>query len=381
MKETLKLKLGKVTLEGDFTLPANPKGLILFVHGRENGRFSPRCQFVSQYLNKRGYVTILLNLYAQRDPELNPQEFNLEILANRLREFTVKLKSISNLAKLPFGFYGANTGAAVALKAAYSLKKQIHAVVSKGGRTDLTKDVLNLIRTPTLLLVGEKDPPIKNLNKASLSHIDAPAALKIIPNASHLFEETGALESVALETEAWFETHLRKPGRDKKVNHFNNRAMIKERKENRINNPNRRMESNSKKKVGVWIDHNQALLVTCNNHRATLYDKVESPIESNVRYNGETNSKTRFGGNYAPSNNENKIHNIEQEQVKKYFSILEDRLDGYDEILLLGPGVFKKQFLKQISSNKQFSHVKAYAVDADKMTHHQLLAFVNDHFS
>jgi len=216
MKETLKLNLGKVTLEGDFTLPSNPRGLIVFAHGIGSGRFSPRYHFVSQYLNKQGYVTFLLDLYARRDPELNPEEFNLEILANRLRDVTVKLKSLPNLSKLPFGFYGSNTGAAVALLAASYLKKQVHAVVSKRGRTDLTNDVLNLIQTPTLLLVGENDSSIKNLNRASLNLIDAPKALKIIPNASHLFDEVGALESVALETEAWFGVHLKMSNRVRK---------------------------------------------------------------------------------------------------------------------------------------------------------------------
>lgn len=216
MKETLILNLGKVKLEGDLTFTSNPRGLIVFAHGIRSDLFSPRYHFISQFLNKRGYVTLLLDLYARQDPKLNPEEFNLEILAKRLREAIFKLKSLPKLAKLPFGLYGSNTGAAVALLAASFLKKHVHAVVSKRGRTDLIKDVLNLIQTPTLLLVGEYDFPIKNLNRTSFNLIDAPKALKIIPNASHSFEETGALESAALETEAWFGVHLNKSKRIRK---------------------------------------------------------------------------------------------------------------------------------------------------------------------
>lgn len=141
------------------------------------------------------------------------------------------------------------------------------------------------------------------------------------------------------------------------------------------------MDAKSLKKIGVWIDQNQALLVKYDNKQPALLEKIESPIESKVRYTGETNSKTRIGSNFAASNNEYKTNHIRQEQVKKYFSILENKLGGYDEILLFGPGIFKTQFLKQISSNKAFSHVKAYTLDSDKMTHNQLLAFVKNHFS
>ncbi|RIW17203.1 alpha/beta hydrolase [Algoriphagus lacus] len=208
MKETLKIELGKIALEGDLTLPAHSKGLVIFAHGSGSGRYSPRNQFISQYLNKQSYATYLLDLYARHDPELDPEEFNLKVLAGRLREVTTRLKSLPYLIKLPVGFYGSSTGAAVALVAASLLKDQIHAIVSRGGRTDLANDVLHLVKAPTLLLVGENDPPILDFNLESLSLINAQKALKVIPGASHLFEEPGALEAVALETEAWLEAHL-----------------------------------------------------------------------------------------------------------------------------------------------------------------------------
>jgi len=141
------------------------------------------------------------------------------------------------------------------------------------------------------------------------------------------------------------------------------------------------METKENKKIGVWMDQKQALLVSCENKHASFKEKVESPVESMVRYPGETDSKTKMKNNLAASNNEYKTHHVHQEQLKKYFSILKDKLDGYDEILLLGPGVFKNQFLKHISTNKGFSKVKVHALDADKMTSNQLLTLVKKHFS
>ncbi|WP_075350323.1 hypothetical protein [Algoriphagus marinus] len=141
------------------------------------------------------------------------------------------------------------------------------------------------------------------------------------------------------------------------------------------------METKENKKIGVWMDQRQAFLVTCENKQASLKEKIESPIESMVRYPGETDSKTKMKSNYAASNNEYKTHNIQQEQLKKYISILKGKLDGYDEILIFGPGVFKNQFLKHISTDKGFSSVKVNTLDADKMTSNQLLTFVKNHFS
>jgi pimeloyl-ACP methyl ester carboxylesterase len=210
MNETLKIDLGKVVLEGDLTLPSLPKGLIIFAHGSGSGRFSPRNHFIAQHLNKQKFATFLFGLYESKESEIFKQEFNLELLAGRLRDVTRKLKSFPFLTKLPVGYYGSSTGAAVALVAAAYLKNQVHAVVSRGGRTDLADDFLYLVKAPTLLLAGENDPVILGFNQDSLKLIDAPKALKIIPNASHLFEEPGALEAVAMETSAWFESYLGK---------------------------------------------------------------------------------------------------------------------------------------------------------------------------
>lgn len=208
MKETIKIELGKVTLEGDLALPLLPKGLVLFAHGSGSGRNSPRNQFVADRLNRHGYATFLVDLYSPKESEAETQDFNLQLLADRFQNVILKLKSFPFLAKLPVGLYGSSTGAAVALVAAAHLKGHVHAVISRGGRTDLADDFLHFVEAPILLLAGENDRIILEINLKSLNRIDAPKALKIIPDASHLFEEPGTLEAVAEETEAWFEIHL-----------------------------------------------------------------------------------------------------------------------------------------------------------------------------
>lgn len=141
------------------------------------------------------------------------------------------------------------------------------------------------------------------------------------------------------------------------------------------------METKNNKKLGLWMDHSHAYLIACQDKKVSLLESVESPVEGMVRYPGETDSKFRVGATHAASNQEIKSNNIHQEQIRRYFSALEDKLLGFEEILLLGPGVLKNQFLKKISANKAFSKVKVHTLDADKMTSNQLLALVKKHFS
>lgn len=208
IEEILKIDLEKVTLEGNLTLPNLAKGMILFVHGSGSGRFSPRNQFVAKHLNKLGYGTFLFDLFSSQEGEIPEQEFNLKLLAGRLRDVTNKLKTYPFLTKLPFGYYGSSTGAAVALVAASYQPDIVHAVVCRGGRVDLASGFLSLIEAPTLLIAGENDPVILNINRESMELLDTSKELKTIPNASHLFEEPGTLEAVASATSSWFENHL-----------------------------------------------------------------------------------------------------------------------------------------------------------------------------
>lgn len=141
------------------------------------------------------------------------------------------------------------------------------------------------------------------------------------------------------------------------------------------------METKENKKLGIWMDQSRAYLIACSDKQASLIEEIESPVESMVRYPGESDSKIRVGSTHAASNNEVKTNNIHQEQLKKYFSMVEDKLIGFEDILLLGPGVLKNQFFKKISSNKAFSKVKVQLQDADKMTSNQLLAVVRAYFT
>jgi hypothetical protein len=141
------------------------------------------------------------------------------------------------------------------------------------------------------------------------------------------------------------------------------------------------METKENKKLGVWMDQSQAFLICMENHHPFLLEKIVSPIESRVRYSGETDSKTKLGTSLAASNHEKKTNHIHKEQLKKYFSVLEDSIRSFDEILLLGPGVLKTQFFKHISSNKSFSESKIQVKDSDKLTFNQLLAIIREHYS
>ncbi|MDF2157267.1 alpha/beta fold hydrolase [Algoriphagus sp. CAU 1675] len=221
MKESLKIEIGKVILEGDLTVPNLPKGLVLFAHGSGSGRNSPRNHFVAEYLNKLGYATFLMDLFANTESELSTGDFDLKFLSERMREVTVKLKSFPFLSKLPVGLYGSSTGAAVALVAASYLPKQVHAVVCRGGRVDLATGFLGLVQAPTLLVVGGNDDYVLELNRESFELLESPKKIKVIPGAGHLFEEPGTLEEVAKETGDWFETHLSPIPKNEEIDQVN----------------------------------------------------------------------------------------------------------------------------------------------------------------
>jgi hypothetical protein len=141
------------------------------------------------------------------------------------------------------------------------------------------------------------------------------------------------------------------------------------------------METKENKKLGVWMDQSQAFLISMENHHPFLLEKIVSPVESMVRYPGETDTKTKLGTGLAASNHEKKTNHVHQEQLKKYFSVLEDKIRSFDEILLLGPGVLKTQFFNHITSNKSLNKTKVQVKDSDKLTFNQLLATIREHYS
>jgi putative phosphoribosyl transferase len=199
-------------LEADLAVPANARGIILFAHGSGSSRHSPRNKAVAQDLNEAGYATLLLDLLTRAEETIDIQtaelRFNVELLAGRLLWATDWVKRQQELAGLPIGYFGASTGAAAALIAAAQRPDDVAAVVSRGGRPDLAMDHLELVRAPTLLIVGSNDTQVIELNRQAFLKLRCGKEMAIVPGASHLFEEPGALERVSQLAAEWFELYL-----------------------------------------------------------------------------------------------------------------------------------------------------------------------------
>ncbi|HUE97555.1 MAG TPA: alpha/beta family hydrolase [Longimicrobiaceae bacterium] len=200
------------TLEGDLTLPANARGVVLFAHGSGSSRHSPRNQFVAQRLNESGLCTLLLDLLTPAEEDLDRRtrqlRFDIEMLANRLVAAVAWLRSQPRTRDLEIGLFGASTGGGAALVAAAAMPHAIHAVVSRGGRPDLAGAALPRVQAPTLLIVGGDDVPVIGLNREAMARMTAKVQLEIVPGASHLFEEHGKLEIVADAARDWFIQYL-----------------------------------------------------------------------------------------------------------------------------------------------------------------------------
>ncbi len=207
-----RIPAGDVLLEGDLELPANPSGLVIFAHGSGSSRHSPRNREVALVLRHGGLGTLLFDLLTRREEELDLRtaelRFNIEFLARRLRAATDWVRAQPVLQALGLGYFGASTGAAAALVAAADAPEWMRAVVSRGGRPDLAGAALAQVRAPTLLLVGGEDTRVLALNRQALQHLPGKKRLEIIPGATHLFEEPGALELVAQLSRDWFRAHL-----------------------------------------------------------------------------------------------------------------------------------------------------------------------------
>jgi putative phosphoribosyl transferase len=199
---------GKHRLEGILDIPANARGVVLFAHGSGSGRFSPRNQFVARALQKAGLATLLIDLLEEREAEDREKVFDIDLLAERLEDAATWLGQDEETQHLRVGHVGASTGAAAALQAAAAEPDKIGAVVSRGGRPDLAWDYLHLVQAPTLLIVGVQDEEVLGLNQAALRHLRCPKELVVIPGATHLFPEPGALEEVARLAQQWFGRHL-----------------------------------------------------------------------------------------------------------------------------------------------------------------------------
>jgi len=199
---------GQVHLPGILAWPRQPSGIVLFVHGSGSGRLSPRNAVVAQQLRAAGLGTLLFDLLTEVEAADRRNVFDIDHLSERLLAATMWLTRQPETDGLPFGYFGASTGAAAALKAAAASPIDIAAVVSRGGRPDLAGEALRLVRAPTLLLVGSRDPEVLGLNQMALAQLTCFARLVVIPGASHLFEEPGTLEEAGRLAAAWLVQHF-----------------------------------------------------------------------------------------------------------------------------------------------------------------------------
>jgi putative phosphoribosyl transferase len=209
------VKIPPVGLSGDLTIPARATGVVLFAHGSGSSRHSRRNRYVASVLQEGGLATLLLDLLTEAEEEVDLQtrhlRFDIGLLAGRIEEATDWLQHEVSTQRLPAGYFGASTGGGAALVAATERPSAIGAVVSRGGRPDLAGPALRRVQAPTLLIVGGDDYQVIELNRQAMAELHCEKELSIVPGASHLFEEPGALEQVADLALSWFKRHLIQP--------------------------------------------------------------------------------------------------------------------------------------------------------------------------
>ncbi|MCP3973560.1 MAG: alpha/beta hydrolase [bacterium] len=211
--DIVSIPYGEKELLGELTVPDQPVGVVIFAHGSGSSRHSPRNREVADALRARGLGTLLMDLLtAEEEHEeryTRHHRFDIHLLANRLLVATDFVKSHTNNPQVPIGYFGASTGAAAALAAAAQLGDAVGAVVSRGGRPDLAGATLAVVTSPTLLIVGSEDGPVIGMNRDAMAKMaSASVRMEIVPGATHLFAEPGALERVAELAGAWFAQHL-----------------------------------------------------------------------------------------------------------------------------------------------------------------------------
>jgi len=210
--QSLRIPAPGVTLEADVVVPDPASGVVLFAHGSGSSRHSPRNRHVAGELQRAGLATVLADLLTPEEEQVDARtgalRFDIGLLAGRVAALTDWLVDQEHTADLGVGLFGASTGAAAALVAATQRPASVEAVVSRGGRPDLAGGLLRLVRQPVLLVVGERDPTVLDLNRGVMQELDGETSLEVVPGASHLFEEPGALEQVARLARDWFVGHL-----------------------------------------------------------------------------------------------------------------------------------------------------------------------------
>ncbi|MEN6644967.1 MAG: dienelactone hydrolase family protein [Armatimonadia bacterium] len=199
-------------LQGDLALPPQPRGLVIFAHGSGSSRHSPRNRYVAGVLQQAGLGTLLMDLLTVDEEAVDQYtrhlRFDIPLLSGRLVAATDWAKDEEQLRGLNIGYFGASTGAGAAIMAAVQRSDQVKAIVSRGGRPDLAEAALEQIQAATLLLVGDRDYPVIDLNEQAFERMKCEKRLTLVPRATHLFEEPGTLEQVAELAASWFGTHL-----------------------------------------------------------------------------------------------------------------------------------------------------------------------------
>ena len=208
----VRISAGSVLLSGELLVPDEATGIVLFAHGSGSSRFSPRNQYVARVIREAGVGTLLFDLLTSDEEAIDMQtrhlRFDISLLARRLVDVTSWLGRVSGTNQLRSGYFGSSTGGGAALVAAAALGEKVGAVVSRGGRPDLAGDALPLVKAPTLLIVGGRDYQVIEMNRQALARLRCEKKLEIVPGATHLFEEPGALEEVARLAGAWFAKYL-----------------------------------------------------------------------------------------------------------------------------------------------------------------------------
>jgi dienelactone hydrolase len=211
-EQLVRVPAGSVTLEGNLTLPEGSRAVVLFAHGSGSSRHSPRNRYVARVLNEAKLATLLIDLLTLHEEVIDARttqlRFDIDLLAERLVDATDWLSQFPDTKHLRIGYFGASTGAAAALAAASVRPDAVQAIVSRGGRPDLAGAALVQVRAPTLLIVGGEDVQVIELNRAALVQLRCEKKLIIVPGATHLFEEPGALDEVARLARDWFHRHL-----------------------------------------------------------------------------------------------------------------------------------------------------------------------------
>ncbi|MDJ0593232.1 MAG: dienelactone hydrolase family protein [Pleurocapsa sp. MO_226.B13] len=212
LESLVSVKAGSVSLEGNLGMPKGAEGIVLFAHGSGSSRHSPRNRYVARVLREAGLATLLIDLLTVEEEAIDLRtrhlRFDIDLLATRLVGATDWLLQNSNTRNLRIGYFGASTGAAAALVAAVERPEAVSAIVSRGGRPDLAGSVLSRVTVPTLLIVGGYDRPVIEMNRSALGQLRTEKQLEIVPRATHLFEESGALEQVARLASKWFKRYL-----------------------------------------------------------------------------------------------------------------------------------------------------------------------------